>query len=135
LIACPDLWLKRALKLDPRWFDGNPVNGEIGADGVHFLAPDGNAVEFTLQYPKRREHRTLTPDENARREIQTSLRAWQRESEAQRRAQALLERPTFLMAIEGSAGPAGLDISPQLMPLSFDQETLPLYRSPLETSN
>ena len=133
LSSWPDFWLNKGLPLDLRWFDGNLRNGEISDDGVHFRAPEGETIEFTIRYPWGNEKKKLTPNEDQLRQIRAALQFWQKESEARRRAQALLDRPPLLMEVEGSAGPTGVDVFPQLMPFSADQETLPLFRSPLQT--
>jgi hypothetical protein len=135
LRSWPDLWLGRGLRFPVAWFDGHAANGEISDDGVRFRAPDGATVQFALRIGGRKERREIRLAGDQRGETDRALRAWQRESEARRRAEATLDRPAFLLALEGSAGPTGFEIFPQLLPITFDPDKLPLYRSPLGAEN
>ncbi|MBN1868870.1 hypothetical protein JW916_16450 [Candidatus Sumerlaeota bacterium] len=133
LAQWPSLWLGRALRLDPSWFDGEKANGELAAEGVVIdrrLGPE--SVEIDLIFPGQKVKKRATPTDQMSREIAKELVAWERESAARRRAAAILDRPAFLLDIEGSAGPGGVDVLPRLAPLPFEPEDLPLFRSTLE---
>jgi len=128
LRSWPDLWLGRGMRLPPRWFDGSRANGEMRRDGVHFLAPEGKTIVFTILEPDGTQLYVIKPNEKALAKLEPILEEWRREHRARERAHDLFERPTFPVELEADAGPGGVDVYPRLLPLPFDREKLPLYK-------
>lgn len=128
LLAWPEIWQHPAIPLEATWFDGSKQNGEIASEGLRLLGDDGRILTWTIEHaqgPDTLHERALDPA--ARERLHKALEALRRERLARHEARRLEDPLLPPLAIEGAAGPGGMEIYPRLAPYGYDPQRLPLY--------
>lgn len=114
------------------WFDGLRANGEAAPEGLVFEHRDG-APDLTLRYPVNyaNDQRVFQVKHEFKR-LPASIRQWfelsANQDAAARQTIKQLHRLPIPFAVEGGAGPSGVDVYPKLLPIQTKPGEIELYR-------
>ena len=117
---------------EPGWFDGRDANGEAAPTGLTMERRDGEpqvTLRYQVAYPDgRRVFQIVVPFKKLPQPVQRwfELSTTQRTEASQTLKQ--LNRLPIPFALEGGAGPSGVDFYPKLLPIQTKPGEIELYR-------
>ena len=124
--------LQAGARLQFAWFDGRRGTGEIGPAGVLIEEtgePDRWRATYDVVFPgERRIHQEVFDAGALPPQLRAGLELAGRQQTEAAGAIDRLDRLPVPFAVEGGAGPSGVDLYPELRPIELPGEDLRLYQ-------
>lgn len=132
VVRWTDQPLPAGLPGTPDWFDGHLSNGEAGRSGLH-IEETGTPGRWRFTYDVfYKTELRIHQEEIDAGALPPRVREWiELAFRQQREAEGVIEsldRLPIPFAVEGGAGPSGVDLYPELRPIQLPGEDLRLYQ-------
>jgi hypothetical protein len=117
---------------EPAWFDGSPAGGEAAREGLVFERRRGETLTTMRYLVNTPADRRVYQVKLAEKALPPEIRQWfalaADQGTAASQAIRQLRRLPIPVALEGGAGPSGVDFYPKLLPLQSRPGEIELYR-------